>query len=265
MRLASLVAALGNAKTVRNDNSSRFGKYIKLVYDKDFKIMGATTEHFLLEKSRLVHIEKGERNYHFFYQLLAGLDETQKSKLKLTQPKDYAILNRGKCTAISEDVNDSIEFRVTCSALETVGVSEFDKNEMFSLVASFLHLGDIDFEATGESEGGKLTTKMNSSNSMSLQQIAEHLGCDADKLNECFTQRTITGRGSLITVPLDRSQSLANVKGCIKYMYSALFEFLVHKINKVSERSERAFWKTSIRAMKFAKWLQTLWLHPLLS
>jgi myosin-5 len=87
-----VLEALGNAKTVRNDNSSRFGKYIKMKYDANEKIIGARTEHFLLEKSRLIRVAKGERNYHIFYQLCAGLDEVLKENYKLGSAKDYKML-----------------------------------------------------------------------------------------------------------------------------------------------------------------------------
>ena len=73
-----VLEAFGNAKTLRNDNSSRFGKYIKLKYDKSDMVVGAKTDHFLLEKSRLIHIEEGERNYHAFYQMCAGLDDVKR-------------------------------------------------------------------------------------------------------------------------------------------------------------------------------------------
>ncbi|CAM9937799.1 unnamed protein product, partial [Discosporangium mesarthrocarpum] len=99
-----VLEAFGNAKTVRNDNSSRFGKYIKLQYSSSWRLCGARTLPFLLEKSRLVHQEKDERNYHVFYQLCKGLSDHHRSELKLGDASQYEMLCHGGTLTQSDDV-----------------------------------------------------------------------------------------------------------------------------------------------------------------
>jgi len=233
-----ILESFGNAKTVRNNNSSRFGKYIKMIYDTDYRIVGACTEHFLLEKSRLVHIENGERNYHFFYQLLAGLDETKKQTLKLKEPKDYVLLNQGKCTSVSEDVDDGVEFENTMQALKNVNISGEEIDQIHTLVAALLHLGNVDFPE--DASRGQFLESVFKKSDMQLEEVAGILGCTPEELNLGFTQRQVTsGRNSMINVPLDKAQALANVKGMIKYVYGAIFEYLVNKINDSHDVASR--------------------------
>jgi myosin-5 len=120
---STLVAAFGNAKTLRNDNSSRFGKYIKLRYDGSYTLRGAYTEHFLLEKTRLLQADKGERNYHVFYQLLAGLDDATKESLHLSDPADFSMLSCGETLAV-DGIDDRSEFELLAASLSTIGFTE---------------------------------------------------------------------------------------------------------------------------------------------
>jgi myosin-5 len=116
-----ILEAFGNAKTVRNDNSSRFGKYIKLLYDNNKYLIGAYTEKFLLEKTRLMQADKGERTYHVFYQMLKGLPEDTKAKLSLTEARDFAMLSNGNTWEVP-NVDDAEEFEALHTALETVDI-----------------------------------------------------------------------------------------------------------------------------------------------
>ena len=132
--------AFGNAKTVRNDNSSRFGKFIKIEYDGP-RIVGATMNHYLLEKSRVICAGNGERNYHIFYQLCIGATEKMKAKLHLKKPAEYRILNQGELTV--EGVDDKQEFEEVCRALRTVGATQEQVDSMFELIAGLLQLGNV--------------------------------------------------------------------------------------------------------------------------
>ncbi|CAN0296698.1 unnamed protein product, partial [Scytosiphon promiscuus] len=134
----------GNAKTVRNDNSSRFGKYIKLLYDETFRLVGARTEHFLLEKSRLVHLEEGERTYHILYQVAKALPAGQKKGLFLTGPAEcFSLLSHGNCLEASDIVDDHEEFKAVDEALSSLRFSVDEKADMWRLLAAILHSGEV--------------------------------------------------------------------------------------------------------------------------
>jgi myosin-5 len=139
-----ILEAFGNAKTVRNDNSSRFGKYIKLQYNALGRMVQARTMHFLLEKSRLVSVAENERNYHVFYQVCCGLSDTPfADKLKLRKPEKYSLCNMGNCISISDEVDDQKEFKDMKQSLVECGVSSEELDSIFELLVACLQLGDV--------------------------------------------------------------------------------------------------------------------------
>jgi myosin heavy subunit len=141
--------AFGNAKTVRNDNSSRFGKFLKIEYNGG-RILGARIRHYLLEKARVVSPQAGERNYHIFYQLTRGSPREDRARWKLGPAESYAYLNHGGLQHMNiTGVDDGRDFQEVCDALESVGIEEPHQNHMFSVLAGLLHLGNVDF---GENE-----------------------------------------------------------------------------------------------------------------
>ena len=115
---------------------SRFGKYIKLQYSSDNQLVGAQTEHFLLEKSRLVTVDNNERNYHIFYMLVKGLDEAAKAELCLGECEDYVMLNQGRCITISDEVDDKVEYMAVNLALNVLGITPEEKWQLFSILVS---------------------------------------------------------------------------------------------------------------------------------
>lgn len=145
-----LLEALGNAKTRRNHNSSRFGKFIKITFSKS-KISGASIIHYLLERSRVIMRGTGERNFHIFYQMLFGMDVSKKNSYFLTTPDQYEYLNPGgrEKTYTDPDVDDPDEFRQTIEATNTLGFSEAERETIFKVVAAVLHLGNVKFSGEG--------------------------------------------------------------------------------------------------------------------
>ena len=137
-----IMEAFGNAKTTRNDNSSRFGKYLEILFDKEISIIGARIRTYLLERSRLVFQPKSERNYHIFYQLLAGLTNEEKSQLKLTGVEDYHYMNQGGEAQI-KGIDDAEEYQTTVEALSLVGISKDTQYQLFKILAALLHLSLI--------------------------------------------------------------------------------------------------------------------------
>ena len=141
-----LSVAFGNAKTIRNDNSSRFGKYIDIHFSKPGVIEGAKIEQYLLEKSRIVSQNSDERNYHVFYCMLAGLTKDEKAKLQLKDPSDYRYLTGGKCITC-EGRDDAAEFADIRSAMKVLMFSDQEIWEILKVLAALLHLGNIKTKA----------------------------------------------------------------------------------------------------------------------
>lgn len=224
--------AFGNSKTVRNDNSSRFGKYIKLQYTQDNALISATTETFLLEKSRLVAVGKGERNYHIFYQLLRGLHDVNpaaKNDFLLTNIDDFRILTAGDCTVIHTPETDKEEFLALCKALSSVGCSSEDITSLWSVLAVILHLGNASFTPS-EDEHIPVTINVPTA---PIKLIADILGVDHDDLQRSLTTQslTIAKRASVKTKTLSVADSTNNVLGLIKWLYSRIFGWLLSSIN----------------------------------
>jgi myosin heavy subunit len=142
--------AFGNAMTVRNNNSSRFGKFLKIEYQRGY-IVGASMRHYLLEKARVVSPQAGERNYHIFYQLCRGADAATAKRLSLRSPEEFHYLGAGGTTTVP-GVDDKEEFEEVVAALTDVGIPEKTQQSMWTAVAAIAHLGDIEFEALGDAD-----------------------------------------------------------------------------------------------------------------
>ena len=219
-----IMEAFGNAKTTRNDNSSRFGKYLSISFDKDSKILGAQIKTYLLERSRLVFQPSGERNYHIFYQLLKGLPDDQKIKLHLDKPKEYYYyMNQGGDTSIP-DVDDKEEFFTTTNALDMIGINSEVQQQIFQILSGILHLGNIEIK--------KLRNDASvSSNDENLQIACELLGIDSFDFAKWITKRQIITRSEKIETKLNYNQAIVVRDSVSKFIYSALFDWLVETIN----------------------------------
>ncbi|CAF4016173.1 unnamed protein product, partial [Rotaria magnacalcarata] len=143
-----ILEAFGNAKTVRNDNSSRFGKYIDIHFDKRGAIEGAKIEQYLLEKSRIVSQARDERNYHVFYCMLAGMSKEEKQTLDLTTASDYVYLNQLDGTIYCDSRDDGKEWSTIKSACKVLMFSDQELNDILRLLSVVLHLGNLKFQAT---------------------------------------------------------------------------------------------------------------------
>ena len=139
-----MLESFGNAKTIRNDNSSRFGKFLQIVFKNDGVIAGAKLTDFLLEKSRIVSQISEERNYHIFYQLLHGLPSEQKEKYGLMSADKYFYLNQGGIINV-DGKNDKEDFESLQSALQVLSFSTEECETIYKILAAILHLGNIYF------------------------------------------------------------------------------------------------------------------------
>lgn len=218
-----IMEAFGNAKTTRNDNSSRFGKYLEILFDKSTSIIGARIRTYLLERSRLVFQPKNERNYHIFYQLLAGLSEDEKLKLSLSNPDDYNYTSQGDAS-ILEGTDDKKEFEITKDALGLIGIDDSKQFEIFKILAALLHIGNI--EISPSRNDAHL-----SSDEPNLVKACNLLGIDPLSFSKWCVKKQITTRSEKITSNLNYKQALVARDSFAKYIYSALFDWLVDYIN----------------------------------
>ncbi|KIZ02155.1 Myosin-2 heavy chain [Monoraphidium neglectum] len=192
-----LLEAFGNAKTVRNDNSSRFGKYIELHFSGAGSISGARVHTYLLERSRLVAPSKGERNYHIFYQLLAGATPEERARWRLgADAAAHRLTSAGGCLSLP-GVDDAAHFLVTRHALRSIGLGAAEQEQLFSILSALLHLGDAVFEPCYNGTDGCTLSKASRG---SLGAAAALLGCDAAALAKAVTTRTrVTPDGPIVS------------------------------------------------------------------
>lgn len=225
-----VMEAFGNAKTTRNDNSSRFGKYIEIMFDDKTDIIGAKIRTYLLERSRLVFQPLKERNYHIFYQLLAGATEDERAQLKLGPVEEFDYLNQGNAPII-DGVDDKAEFDATRKSLTTIGVDEDKQSAIFKMLAALLHLGNVKITATR-------TDSSLSSTEPALLKACEMLGIEAAEFAKWIVKKQLITRGEKITSNLTQQQATVVRDSVAKFIYSSLFDWLVDIINQSLAKDE---------------------------
>uniref|UniRef100_A0A8C4ZSU1 Myosin VIIBa n=1 Tax=Gadus morhua TaxID=8049 RepID=A0A8C4ZSU1_GADMO len=204
-----ILEAFGNAKTIRNDNSSRFGKYIDINFNTQGAIEGARIEQYLLEKSRVCRQAPEERNYHIFYYMLVGMTPQQKTKLSLGNASDYNYLTMGKCTTC-EGRDDITEYTHFLSALKILMFSDSDSWEISRLLAAILHLGNVKFEGLCVCSGVQVNGKA---------------------LEKSLTQRSFQTNRERVITSLNSEQAQDGRDAFVKAIYGRLFIWVVDKIN----------------------------------
>ncbi|CAL8107310.1 unnamed protein product [Orchesella dallaii] len=221
-----ILEAFGNAKTIRNDNSSRFGKYIDIHFNKGGVIEGAKIEQYLLEKSRIVSQNPDERNYHIFYCMLAGLNKEEKAKLSLTDPTQYRYLTGGKCITC-EGRDDTAEFSDIRSAMKVLMFSDPEIWEILKVLSALLHLGNI--KTKGTIINNLDATEI--SDSSHVETTASLIGVNRQSLIEALTTKTIFAHGETVVSTMSREQAVDVRDAFAKGIYGRLFVWIVSKIN----------------------------------
>ncbi|KAI8142414.1 P-loop containing nucleoside triphosphate hydrolase protein [Fennellomyces sp. T-0311] len=217
-----IMEAFGNAKTTRNDNSSRFGKYIEIQFDEGANIIGAKIRTYLLERSRLIFQPQTERNYHIFYQLCAGAPLSEKKEFELGDYSTFHYLNQSG-TGTIPGVDDAAEFEVTQRALSTVGLSVQLQWQIFRLLSALLHIGNIQI-------GGRGDAMLNESDP-ALMSATKLMGISAAEFRKWIVRKQIITRSEKIVTNLTPAQAHVVKDSVAKYVYANLFEWLVGVIN----------------------------------
>ncbi|KIY64820.1 hypothetical protein CYLTODRAFT_432472 [Cylindrobasidium torrendii FP15055 ss-10] len=227
-----ILEAFGNAKTMRNDNSSRFGKYIQILFDESHTIVGARIQTYLLERARISSLQlvRGERTYHIFYQLVAGASAAEREPLSLNRPaSEFSFLAGGSFDQDAEAKN----FQTTKHALSTIGITDHQMTSVFTLLAGLLHLGNVEIRQYHTSPDAILDET-----EPSLITAMNLLGIDLKEFRKWTTQKFFAARGENIRSVRTVAQARSVRDGVAKFIYACIFDWLITKVNSRLETNE---------------------------
>ncbi|XP_041666986.1 unconventional myosin-Vb [Cheilinus undulatus] len=228
-----IMEAIGNAKTTRNDNSSRFGKYIQIGFSRNYNIIGANMRTYLLEKSRVVFQAEEERNYHIFYQLCASSSLPEFKDLSLTSAEDFTFTSMGENIFI-EGVNDANDFKKTREAFTLLGVKESSQLSIFKVVASILHLGNV--EILSERDGESCHVARDDPH---LQHFCRLLGVEQQQMEHWLCHRKLATASETYVKKMSGRQALNARDALAKHIYARMFDWIVEHINMALQTSSK--------------------------
>ncbi|CAI5743324.1 unnamed protein product [Hyaloperonospora brassicae] len=255
-----ILESFGNARTLRNDNSSRFGKFLRMFFDLDgdghtmdapLTMVGTSVETYLLEKVRVVHQTDGERNFHVFYELLAGADDELKNKLHLESmsARDFQYTNEGRCFRRNDGVRDDKQFQLMMRSMKVLGFTDVEQEAIWKILSALLHLGNVSFVPSSEDEknGMESAPCWLASSSPSSLTVQEHLDAvsklfavDQEELVSALTTRKISVGDETFHANLSLAQCGDARDAMARSLYAFLFQFLVAKINSASPQVDQA-------------------------
>uniref|UniRef100_G3UMU7 Unconventional myosin-Va n=1 Tax=Loxodonta africana TaxID=9785 RepID=G3UMU7_LOXAF len=221
-----IMESIGNAKTTRNDNSSRFGKYIEIGFDKRYRIIGANMRTYLLEKSRVVFQAEEERNYHIFYQLCASAKSPEFQMLQLGNANYFNYTKQGGSPVI-EGVDDAKEMAHTRQACTLLGISESYQMGIFRILAGILHLGNVGFTSR-DSDSCTIPPKHEA-----LTIFCELMGVDYEEMCHWLCHRKLATATETYIKPISKLQATNARDALAKHIYAKLFNWIVDHVNRV--------------------------------
>ncbi|XP_059398791.1 unconventional myosin-Vb-like isoform X2 [Carassius carassius] len=228
-----IMEAIGNAKTTRNDNSSRFGKYIQIGFDRRYHIIGANMRTYLLEKSRVVFQAEDERNYHIFYQLCASSSLSEFKDLSLTSAEDFTFTSLGENIFI-DGVNDAEDLVKTRQALTMLGVKEIHQMSIFKIIASILHLGNVEIVSERDGESCHINR-----DDTYLRHFCRLLGIEQEQMEHWLCRRKLVTTSETYVKNMSHAQAVNARDALAKHIYAHLFDWIVEHINKALHTSTK--------------------------
>ncbi|XP_077276647.1 myosin heavy chain isoform X20 [Temnothorax americanus] len=227
-----VLEAFGNAKTVRNDNSSRFGKFIRIHFGPSGKLAGADIETYLLEKARVISQQTLERSYHIFYQIMSGSVKGLKEMCLLSNNiTDYYFVSQGKTTIPGLD--DGEELLVTDQAFDVLGFTQEEKDNIYKITAAVMHMGGMKFKQRGREEQAE------ADGTEEGERVAKLLGCDCADLYKNLLKPRIKVGNEFVTQGRNKDQVAYSVGAMSKAMFDRVFKWLVKKCNETLDTKQK--------------------------
>uniref|UniRef100_A0A8D3AIB8 Methyl-CpG binding domain protein 3b n=1 Tax=Scophthalmus maximus TaxID=52904 RepID=A0A8D3AIB8_SCOMX len=221
-----IMESIGNAKTTRNDNSSRFGKYIEIGFGRKGDIIGAKMRTYLLEKSRVVFQASAERNYHIFYQLCASRELPEMRCLKLDAPERFRYTSQGGEMQIP-GADDLSDLECTRNAFTVLGVQPHQQMELFRVLSAVLHLGNVNIQASGRSSDRSYIEV----NDRALAVFSKLLGVEGPQMAHWLCHRRLAVGGEMLVKPRTGQQAAEARDALAKHIYGQLFTWTVQRLN----------------------------------
>uniref|UniRef100_UPI00358DFBCF unconventional myosin-Va isoform X2 n=1 Tax=Myxine glutinosa TaxID=7769 RepID=UPI00358DFBCF len=229
-----IMEAVGNAKTTRNDNSSRFGKYIEIGFDQQLRIVGANMRTYLLEKSRVVFQAEKERNYHIFYQLCSYAVDSEFTDLHLGSANTFHYTQQG-CSTRIEGVDDAADFMQTRRSLNLLGIKDDTQMAMFRVMSAILHLGNVAFQSKDRDSESCFIAESD----RHLALLCQLLGLEIQEMTRWLCHRKIVTASETYVKPMGCEQAVNARDALAKHVYAQLFAWIVQHINRALHATDK--------------------------